>query len=100
MRRLGTGCARQRPLCLCHRQLAGHLQAVFTCCTQPVAMRRWAVTAVLAIALVGAGVAWAATRGSAASTRYLTATVARGTVAQTVAAVGTVQPGASVSLSF
>jgi len=63
-------------------------------------MRRWVATAVLAAVFVGVGVAWAATRGSAASTKYLTAAVARGTVAQTIAATGTVQPGATVSLSF
>ena len=57
-------------------------------------------TAVLAAVFVGAGVGWAATRGSGASTKYLTAAVVRGTVAQTVAAVGAVQPGATVSLSF
>lgn len=63
-------------------------------------MRRWVATAVLAAVLVGGGVGWAATHGSASTTRYLTASVARGSVAQTVAATGTVQPGATVALSF
>lgn len=63
-------------------------------------MRRWVATAVLAAVLVGGGMGWAATHGSASTTRFLTASVARGSVAQTVAATGTVQPGATVALSF
>ena len=56
--------------------------------------------AVVAVVVLGAGVAWATQRGKASSTKYLTATVARGTVEQTIAATGTVQPGATLSLSF
>lgn len=63
-------------------------------------MRRWIVTAVVAVALVAGGVGWAATRSTASTTRYLTALVARGTVAQTVAATGTVQPAATLALGF
>lgn len=63
-------------------------------------MRRWVVTVVVALALVGGGLAWASQRGSAPATRYLTASVARGTVAQTVSATGAVQPSGTLALAF
>lgn len=63
-------------------------------------MRRWLITGALAILLIAGGVVWSVQGGSASTTKYLTATVARGTVAQTVAAVGTVQPATTLSLDF
>lgn len=64
------------------------------------AVRRWVVTVLVAALLLSGGAVYAATRTGHAGTAYLTATVARGTVAQTVAATGTVQPAATLQLSF
>jgi macrolide-specific efflux system membrane fusion protein len=63
-------------------------------------VRRWLITGALAILLIAGGVVWSVQGGSASTTKYLTAMVARGTVAQTVAAVGTVQPATTLSLDF
>ena len=63
---------------------------------------RWvAVGAVVVAVGVVAALVVRGTRGSAAGPlRYLTATVQRGTVAQTVSATGTVQPARLLDLSF
>ena len=58
------------------------------------------LTGVLVLALLGAGLFWSTRHGEAAQTRYLTAAVTRGTVAETVATTGSVQPQISVSLAF
>ncbi|GAC1323810.1 MAG: hypothetical protein NVSMB13_04290 [Mycobacteriales bacterium] len=63
-------------------------------------MRRWIVTVVIAAALVAGGVFWSQRQSVASTAKYLTATVQRGTVSQTVAATGTVQPQTAVSLAF
>jgi len=64
-------------------------------------VRRWVITAVLVLALVAVGVV-VRTRHSNAATAptYLTATVTRGTVADQVAATGTVSPAISLNLTF
>ncbi len=63
-------------------------------------MRRWVLTAVVVVAVVAGGLFWHTRHGEAAQTQYLTATVTRGTVAQTVAVTGSVQPQISVDLAF
>ena len=63
-------------------------------------MPGWIVTVVVAVLLVGGGVEWATQGGQASTTRYLTAVAARGSVVQAVAATGTVEPAATLSLTF
>lgn len=63
-------------------------------------MRRWVLTAVVVVALLAGGVFWRTRHGEAAQTQYLTASVTRGTVAQTVAVTGSVQPQIAVNLAF
>jgi macrolide-specific efflux system membrane fusion protein len=58
------------------------------------------LTAVVVVALLAGGVFWRTRHGEAAQTQYLTATVTRGTVAQTVAVTGSVQPQIAVNLAF
>ncbi|MBI1758491.1 MAG: efflux RND transporter periplasmic adaptor subunit [Actinobacteria bacterium] len=63
-------------------------------------MRRWIITAAVAVVAVGSGV-WLSRQGAdTAETTYLTATAQRGDVVQTVAATGTVQPKSSFALQF
>jgi macrolide-specific efflux system membrane fusion protein len=63
-------------------------------------VRRWVLTAVVVVALLAGGVFWRTRHGEAAQTQYLTATVTQGTVAQTVAVTGSVQPQIAVNLAF
>src|SRR5215468_3087908 len=77
---------------------ASHLS--FRCDLYNMPMRRWIVILGLALVLLVGGFAWSHQHSSAASDQFLTATVSRGTVAQTVAATGTVAPTQTISLSF
>src|SRR4051812_3695319 len=63
-------------------------------------MRRWMIAAVAVVAVATGGIWWSRQGSSADPTKYLTATVQRGNVVQTVAATGTVSPQSTLGLSF